>query len=193
MSPHAPAQIPAGGISAPGSHLGCLTRRSVQLGHGCGPSLLAHRVKRPVAGSRDPARGTRFPGSVSGACLARSRSPWPPPFAPPTPPQLPAFVRRLHSCRVGGGALDWSRADLRPPHKLDVQFSRIQLSRRRYPLSGDGRDQRDKINKPELAVELAEWQRCPATAAPLAEPMRPNSPHQPAIELVEELSDVSPL
>lgn len=95
--------------------------------------------------------------------------------------------------RVGGGALDCSRADLRPPHKLDVQFSRIQLSRRRYPLSGDGRDQRDKINKPELAVELAEWQRCPATAAPLAEPMRPNSPHQPAIELVEELSDVSPL
>jgi hypothetical protein len=35
------------------------------------------------------------------------------------------------------------------PHKLDVQFSRIQLSRRRYPLSGDGRDQRDKISKPE--------------------------------------------
>jgi hypothetical protein len=97
------------------------------------------------------------------------------------------------TCRVGGGALDCSRADLRPPHKLDVQFSRIQLSRRRYPLSGDGRDQRDKINKPELAVELAEWQRCPATAAPLAEPVRPNSPHQPAVELVEELSDVSPL
>ena len=60
-------------------------------------------------------------------------------------------------------------------------------------MSGDGRDQRDKINKPELAVELAEWQRCPATAAPLAEPMRPNSPHQPAVELVEDLSDVSPL
>src|SRR6516225_7115776 len=64
------------------------------------------------------------------------------------------FVRRLHCCRVGGGALDCSRADLRPPHKLDVQFSRIQLSRRRSPLSGDGRDQRDKIDKPELAVEL---------------------------------------
>ena len=102
-------------------------------------------------------------------------------------------VHETLTCRVGGGALDCSRADLRPPHKLDVQFSRIQLSRRRYPLSGDGRDQRDKINKPELAVELTEWQRCPATAAPLAEPMRPNSPHQPAIELVEELSDVSPL
>ena len=34
--------------------------------------------------------------------------------------------------------------------KLDVQFSRIQLSRRRYPLCGDGRDQRNKINKPEI-------------------------------------------
>jgi hypothetical protein len=32
------------------------------------------------------------------------------------------------ACRVGGGALDCSRAGLRPPLKLDVQFSRIQLS-----------------------------------------------------------------
>jgi hypothetical protein len=64
-------------------------------------------------------------------------------------------------------------------------------AKRRYPLSGDGRDQRDKIDKPELVVSA--WQRCPAAAAPLAEPMRPNSPHEPAIELVEELSDVSPL
>ena len=35
---------------------------------------------------------------------------------------------RLIHCRVGGGALDCSCAGLRPPHKLDVQFSRIQLS-----------------------------------------------------------------
>jgi hypothetical protein len=82
-----PAQIPAGGIPAPGSHLGCLTAKRT-LGHGCGPSLLAHRVKRPVAGSRDPARGTCFPGSVSGACRARSRSPRPLPLAPPTPPAV---------------------------------------------------------------------------------------------------------
>src|SRR5689334_22318147 len=34
--------------------------------------------------------------------------------------------------RVGGGALDCSRAGLRPPLKLDVQFSRIQLSRKRF-------------------------------------------------------------
>jgi hypothetical protein len=36
-----------------------------------------------------------------------------------TPPQR---------CRVGGGALSDLGADLRPPLKLDVQFSRIQLS-----------------------------------------------------------------
>src|SRR6266568_481216 len=96
-------------------------------------------------------------------------------------------------CRVGGGALDCSRADLRPPPKLDVQFSRIQLSRRRCPLSSDGRDQRDKIDKPELAVELAGWQRCPTAAAPFPEPVRPDSSHQPAVESVEELSDVGPL
>src|SRR5262245_22385940 len=34
---------------------------------------------------RAPALVTRGPGSVSGACFAGSRSPWPPPFAPPTP------------------------------------------------------------------------------------------------------------
>src|SRR5258708_3084921 len=67
---------------------------------------------------------------------------------------------RANDGRVG----TWTSEDLmrsRPPHKLDVQFSRIQLSRRRCPLSSDGRDQRDKIDKPELAIELAEWQRCP--------------------------------
>src|SRR6476659_6708407 len=37
-------------------------------------------------------------------------------------------VTRIQRCRVGGGALDCSCAGLRPPHKLDVQFSRIQLS-----------------------------------------------------------------
>src|SRR6516165_5533548 len=37
------------------------------------------------------------------------------------------------------------------------------------------------------------WQRCPTAAAPFAEPVRPDSPHQPAVESVEELSDVGPL
>ena len=52
-------------------------------------------------------------------------------------------ITRLHRCRVGGGALDCSRAGLRPPLKLGVQFSRTQLSRRRSSLSGNGRDHRD--------------------------------------------------
>src|SRR5208283_3122472 len=53
------------------------------------------------------------------------------------------------SCRVGGGALGCLRANLRPPLKLDVQFSRIQLSwmglrslKRRY--------QRDEADQLEL-------------------------------------------
>ena len=41
------------------------------------------------------------------------------------PPELPAEVRR---CRAGGGALSCLRADLRPPLKRNVQFSRIPLS-----------------------------------------------------------------
>ena len=40
-------------------------------------------------------------------------------------------------CRVGGGALDCSRAGLRPPLKLGVQFSRTQLSRRRSSPGGE--------------------------------------------------------
>src|ERR1700716_4732613 len=32
-----------------------------------------------------PVQGTRLPGSESGACWLVPYSPWPPPFAPPTP------------------------------------------------------------------------------------------------------------
>ena len=50
----------------------------------------------------------------------------------------PAEARHwVADCRVGGGALDCSRAGLRPPLKLGVQFSRTQLSRRRSSLSGE--------------------------------------------------------
>ena len=34
-----------------------------------------------------PAPAARSPGAVSGACYASAHSPWPPPFAPPTPQQ----------------------------------------------------------------------------------------------------------
>ena len=36
------------------------------------------------------------------------------------------WTQRIAICRVGGGAQ--RRACLRPPHKPDVQFSRIRLS-----------------------------------------------------------------
>src|SRR6516165_1817039 len=149
-----------------------------------------------------PAPVTRLPGSASGTCFAGPHSPWSPPFAPPAPLQLPPPRIAPQGAPLCSPASQLSgrrrrarcsRAGLRPPPKLDVQFSRIQLSRRRSPLSGDGRDQRDKIDEPKLAVELAGWQRCPTAAAPFAEPVRPDSSHQPAVESVEELSDVGPL
>src|SRR5215472_1355162 len=51
--------------------------------------------------------------------------------------QPSGVVRWFHCCRVGGGALDCSRAGLRPPLKLGVQFSRTQLSRRRSSPGGE--------------------------------------------------------
>src|SRR6516165_4689240 len=39
----------------------------------------------PRPSVRALAPGTRFPGTVSGTCGIGSRSPWPPPFAPPPP------------------------------------------------------------------------------------------------------------
>src|ERR1700751_2397770 len=39
----------------------------------------------PRPSVRAPASVTRFPGPVSGTCSIGSRSPWPPPLAPPPP------------------------------------------------------------------------------------------------------------
>src|SRR3974390_2367243 len=96
-------------------------------------------------------------------------------------------------CRVGGGALDGSRAGPLPPLKLGVQFSRTQLSRRRRSLRGDRRDHRNQVHKPVLAVELTAWQRSPTAAAPLVVPVRPDPPYQPSVKRVEELWDLGPL
>jgi hypothetical protein len=46
---------------------------------------------------RAPASVTRFPGSVSGACGAGSRSPRPPPFAPSPPLPVPRFCSATSS------------------------------------------------------------------------------------------------
>src|SRR5262249_21935582 len=67
-----PAQNRACGFPAHGSHLGCLTAK------------VAVYAPAPV---------TREPGSEPSTCVAGAYSPWPPPFAPPTPlrppPQMP--------------------------------------------------------------------------------------------------------
>src|SRR6185369_10318142 len=67
-----PAQIRTCGFPAYGSHLGCVTAKGAVYA---------------------PARVSREPSSESSACVAGAHSPWPPPFAPPTPlrppPQMP--------------------------------------------------------------------------------------------------------
>src|SRR3984893_18315801 len=52
------------------------------------------------------------------------------------------------------------------------------------------RNQTDQVHQPQLAVELGGRQLVPSPTAPTPEPMRPQAPHDPAIELMEEPSDV---
>ena len=72
VSSHAPRPIRTCGFPAYGSYLGCVTAQ------------VAVYAPAPV---------TREPGSESSTCFAGAYSPWPPPFAPPTPlrppPQTP--------------------------------------------------------------------------------------------------------
>ena len=72
ISWHAPRPIRTCGFPAYGSCLGCVTAQ------------VAVYAPAPV---------TREPGSESSTCFAGAYSPWPPPFAPPTPlrppPQTP--------------------------------------------------------------------------------------------------------
>src|SRR5215469_17701210 len=188
---------------------GAQGRRADDLIHQAEPLASFDAVIQRRHHALGPDRGFRpSPGWVESVCplLSRSRHCRDslchyPHLAPPTPchPSLgmvllatPLAAPRQR-CRVGGGAFETSHAGLRPPLKLGVRFSRTQLSRRRSSLSGDGRDHRNQVHKPVLAVELSGWQRFPTATAPLAVPVRPDPPHQPAVEPVEELSDVSPL
>src|SRR5258708_23977120 len=55
------------------------------------------------------------------------------------------------------------------------------------------RDQLNQVHQPVLAIQLDFRQLSPATVPPPLESMRPNAPHNPAVEPVEELSDVGSL
>jgi hypothetical protein len=76
-----------------------------------------------------PGRRASPSGLGGQAGQYRSSAAWPPRDAcrySPLPPFGPSSGRP--DCRVGGGALSCLRADLRPPLKRNVQFSRIPLS-----------------------------------------------------------------
>src|SRR3954464_10869126 len=105
------------------------------------------------------------------------------PFAPRALPRLLAVgseVARLH-------------AGHRPPLKLYVQFSRIQLSRRLTLPGCNRRNQLNQIHQPVLSVQLGFRQLSPAAVPPTLKSLRPYAPHYPAVESVEELSDVGSL
>src|SRR5215831_11144111 len=107
--------------------------------------------------------------------------------------RLLPFVRLVHRCRVGGGALSRPSAGHRPPLKRGVQFSRAPLSRRLIPPRRQGGYQSHQVHKPVLSVQSSHRQRFPAVVPPTAKTMRPDPAHYPTVESVEELSDVGSL
>ena len=88
-----------------------------------------------------------------------------------------------------------SGADLRPPLKLYVPISGIQLSRRRPQTRARSkrRNERKQVDQAQLFVQRRRWQLLPARGPPPPKTMRPNAPHDPAVESVEECSDMGAL
>src|SRR6516162_7727462 len=86
--------------------------------------------RRPMLAVCVPAPVTRLPGSASGTCFAGPHSPWPPPFAPPTPRRIaplcsPAsqLLWRGPTSRVRASSATAPRlpdADHRTRHQLDA-------------------------------------------------------------------------
>src|SRR3954453_6955084 len=83
-----------------------------------------------------------------------------------------------------GAEVARSRAGHRPPLKLYVRFSRIQLSRRLTLPRCNGRDQLNEVHKPVLAIQLGCRQLPPAAVTPPSTSMRPDASHDPAVEPV---------
>src|ERR1035437_1652610 len=116
------------------------------------------------------------------------------PLRPLDQSRVPSLQRVVLRAFPGvGSEVARLRASHRPPLKLYVQFSRIQLSRRLALPRCNRRDQLNQVHQPVLAIQLGFRQLSPATVPPPLESMRPNAPHYPAVEPVEELSDVGSL
>src|ERR1700738_175428 len=105
-------------------------------------------------------------------------------------PSLPSVFPRFTGVGSEEALL---RAGHRPPLKLYVQFSRIQLSRSLTLPRSNRRDQLNQVHQPVLAIQLGFRQLSPATVPPPLESMRPDASHNPTVEPVEELSDVGSL
>src|SRR5471032_239035 len=69
----------------------------------------------------------------------------------------------------------------------------MQLSRRCSMLRSNRRYQLHKVDQPELPVQPRLGQHFPTHVAPALESMRPDSPHDPSVEPVEDPSDVGAL
>ena len=140
---------------------------------------------------RTLSRGTRLPGELgpgSPAMPSRVLATTP---CPPQGPFPPAAFCCTALRSVGSEEARPAGAGLRPPLKRYVRFSRIPLSRRRSRMVGtDGRNQTDKVDQAQLAVERGVRQGLPSPTPPPLVPMRPHATHHPAVELVEELPDV---
>jgi len=70
-----------------------------------------------------------------------------------------------------------------------VQFSRIQLSQGCFTLL-QRRNQIDQLYKPQLSIQFGIGKPFPTRISPTLVTMRPQSPDNPAIKLVEQLSDM---
>ena len=149
------------------------------------------------------AEGTGRPVSVPGtapcglSAVSGNKSRWP-------ACSLAVVAFPLRVLRAGGTAFrrpsgvgsEEARpsAGLRPPLKLHVRFSRMQLSRRRSPSPrGQGRNQADQAHQPQLAPESPCREGLPPRTAPPSIAMRPQASLHPSIELVEESPHVSAL
>src|SRR5262249_31223334 len=82
------------GFPAYGSHLGCVTAKVAVYA---------------------PARLSREPGSGSSTCCAGAYSPWPPPFAPPTPLRRPRRRLRSGFALFAGFIATMTRSDFSGP------------------------------------------------------------------------------
>src|SRR5262249_37392299 len=135
-----PAQNRTCSFPAYGSHLGCWTA-----------SLAAFRTRSaPV---------TRFPGTGSGTCGIGSRSPWPPPFAPP-PPLPVARLCSAASLLLWRSLTSHARASSASvPHLPDAGQSALSLwpdmrplRFRRVPFGRDGAFDPDGATASRMAM-----------------------------------------